>query len=473
MAPTPSNVRRAPFRGIWAALALTLPFAIKVYFPGAGVEVIFPSEPLIAVLFLGYLGLITRDRSRIWRTMVREANMLDIAVLAYLATLFLASCTAASGLVAWKAFIVQTVYIGTFYWATRFAPFGLRLHPYRSLLYYALAMLPIMAYSLLNQGLQGMDRAGSNHAPFPFFTDHTAYAAVLCFALPLFVAGTWKALRGPKDLPKASFFALISAGTTYALLYSFSRGAWLSAVVALLAGIISLQRERRWKIFLTLGLVCTLLPAAFLWIQHGPTHDASKADTGFVGTVRSIADVQHDRSTIDRIARWQAALSMFKERPWTGQGPGNYQFELHAHSPADPANARHVRGPVSDSALRPMMSWGGLLMMRDHAQRSISSGGTAHSEYFLALSEGGLFGFLAICALCGMVLMSGLFGRAPASSRMRTLRAVAFLGLCSYLVHACFNNFLDDIKLAFPFWISLSLFARTMEGRIDRRSPNA
>lgn len=468
MAPTPFLVRRARFRGIWVALALTLPFAIKVYFPGAGVEVIFPSEPLTAVLFLSYLGLIIRDRSRIWRTMVREANMLDIAVLSYLATLFLASCTAASGLVAWKAFIVQSVYIGTFYWATRFAPFGLRMHPYCALLYYALAMLPIMAYSLLNQGLQGMDRAGSNHAPFPFFTDHTAYAAVLCFALPLFVSGTWKALRDPKDLSKASFFALLSAGTIHALLYSFSRGAWLSAVVALLAGIISLQAERRRKILLTLGLVCTLLPAAFLWIEHGPTHDASKADTGFVGTLRSIADVQHDRSTIDRIARWQAAWSMFKERPWTGQGPGNYQFELHAHTPADPANAWYVRGPVSDSALRPMISMGGLVMVRDHAQRSISSGGTAHSEYFLALSEGGALGFLAFSTLCCIILISGLFGPSPGSGRMRLLRTVAFLGLCTYLVHALFNNFLDDIKLAFPFWLSLSLFARTVDGSLQR-----
>ena len=43
--------------------------------------------------------------------------------------------------------------------------------------------------------------------------------------------------------------------------------------------------------------------------------------------------------------------------------------------------------------------------------------------------------------------------------KIKVIALFAMLGLTTYFVHGLFNNFLDDCKLAFLFWSSLSALA--------------
>ena len=42
--------------------------------------------------------------------------------------------------------------------------------------------------------------------------------------------------------------------------------------------------------------------------------------------VESISNVSSDDSNLERLNRWNCAISLFKERPLMGWGPGTYQF---------------------------------------------------------------------------------------------------------------------------------------------------
>lgn len=112
-----------------------------------------------------------------------------------------------------------------------------------------------------------------------------------------------------------------------ALYFSFSRGAWLGAVAAL-GVMIAFAPRRLWigigltaiALALLLGLSSAgLLPAAI---------NERLADAGELfqfRDVRGAAINDANYALIERLARWQAALNMLTDQPWTGVGFGNYQ----------------------------------------------------------------------------------------------------------------------------------------------------
>jgi len=112
-----------------------------------------------------------------------------------------------------------------------------------------------------------------------------------------------------------------------ALYLSFSRGAWLGAVAAL-GAMIAFAPRRLWigiglmaiALALLIGLSSAdLLPAAI---------NERLADAGELfqfRDVRGVAINDANYALIERLARWQAALNMLTDQPWTGVGFGNYQ----------------------------------------------------------------------------------------------------------------------------------------------------
>jgi O-antigen ligase len=79
-----------------------------------------------------------------------------------------------------------------------------------------------------------------------------------------------------------------------------------------------------------------------------------------------------------------------------------------------------------------------------------NSGGTAHSEYLLAMSEMGLAGLIGWLVLIGR--WSYIAFRHPRTHPGRKQILIAFAALSTYLFHAFFNNFLNTDKFAFLFW---------------------
>jgi O-antigen ligase len=123
---------------------------------------------------------------------------------------------------------------------------------------------------------------------------------------------------------------------------------------------------------------------------------------------------------------------MFKERPVFGFGPGTYTFQ---YAPFQrPENLTLISTNSGDL-------------------------GNTHSEYFNALSEMGLIGFLSWVAvfLSSIYLAMGLIYHPSVLPWVKSLTTAVMLGLFTYYVHAFLNNFTDFDKIAAPFWGYLAI----------------
>lgn len=167
--------------------------------------------------------------------------------------------------------------------------------------------------------------------------------------------------------------AIVTAVTTLALVFSWSRGAWLGFVSGAAVMVLFFPRRRIVGIALfaaaaAFGLLAYSsgqLPATVTARLTSFTEDLS------VGDVRG-ADINDENySVLERQAHWQAGVSMFRDDVLLGIGFGNY-----AEAYADYA----------------LINWPDAL-------------GHAHNYYINLLAETGVFGFLAYLLLWGIVLI--------------------------------------------------------------------
>src|SRR5690606_6670903 len=120
-----------------------------------------------------------------------------------------------------------------------------------------------------------------------------------------------------------------------------------------------------------------------------------------------------------------------QERPWTGFGPGTYAFEY---------------APFQRPENKTIIS------------TNFGTGGNAHSEFLLALSEMGIFGLLSLVAVVSSFFYTAikLYYRIL-DREMRVIVLSLILALTTYFIHAFLNNFLDQDKIAMPVYGAVAM----------------
>jgi O-antigen ligase len=161
------------------------------------------------------------------------------------------------------------------------------------------------------------------------------------------------------------------------------------------------------------------------------TYVFHNSGSGYLERIKSSADISSDVSNLERLNRWVSGIRMFSDKPFTGFGPGTYQFTYI---------------PYQDPALINRLS------VKDPWHIPENSGGTAHSEYILDLSEMGLLGFIAFIVAISRWAWLAFQHSYKFKDRDRIVVQVAFTALSTYIFHAFFNNFLNTDKFAFLFW---------------------
>jgi O-antigen ligase len=146
----------------------------------------------------------------------------------------------------------------------------------------------------------------------------------------------------------------------------------------------------------------------------------------------TIGALQNEASNQERINRWASAIYMFQEKPILGFGPGTYQFKY---------------GPYQS------------LKYKTRISTSHGNKGTAHSEYFTALSETGIFGLLIFLVILFYSLNLGIkiYYKVKGNSKYKIAIYGAMCGLITFYVHGLFNNFLDTEKMSILFYGSLAI----------------
>ncbi len=404
-------------------LAFLLPFSIPVPF-FAGHMVRIPAEPMLGLAVIMLPFFLLKEKHNHAGILYKEFAFAIPLVAVYIATSFFSDML----LVSLKFSFVNIVYILVFY--------VLLVHLYKKqpglfrdmVILYGMGFLLVSLWSLYQFWQYDWEPLVMRGIFQPFYNDHTIFGAsaailtVLAIGMP---GGSnlpaWRAIR---FLPVLFFLMLV--------FYSTSRGAMLSLAVSLFVAIFLLIRPRpiytmALLFVLTLGIYA-VYPSVSERMQHIETLSYER-DAGVVDRTRSVANITTDVSNVERLNRWVSAWRMFQERPLTGFGPGTYQFVYIPYQEERLMNRLTVTNPWDPPE---------------------GSGGTAHSEYLLLLSETGLFGLAAFLLLMGrwtwLTLHSWRFH--PKRRHMFT----ALVALSTYFFHALVNNFLTTDKFAFLFW---------------------
>lgn len=430
---------------------------MKIYALAMDLEVIFPAELLIgiAACLLAIVAFHSAKADGIAQPMLRHPVVLLVllqCVLLVIATLF-----SSMPMVSAKAALVKLAYVWVFFGGPLVLMRYERDIVRKALDVHALAFGVVLVYVMARGVMRGFDRAGSGFAPFPFYTDHTIYGAALVFVvLYVFVRSFMVNSRRWRKGLRAIGVVLL-----FALYASFCRAAWLSVVVVGMSGVFSLLG--RW---LRASLVLVALLGVVLlgtrpdlwrpWVS-GPIESYGEG-VGLITSVQSMANVTHDTSNLERINRWRSALRMHRERPWTGFGPGTFQFQYVPYQQVNERTWISVVEPVPPQLITRSWSASDEVFMRANPQIHVLSGGTTHSEYFLTLAEQGTPALIVQLMLFFSALYLGiarLFESTGGGSQYLLLYAVA--ALLAYAVHALFNNYLDDCKVAALYYSTLSI----------------
>jgi putative inorganic carbon (hco3(-)) transporter len=407
---------------LFMAVVFITPLSIELsrLTDGLSFDLSLPTEPIIMLMVLLFiLKMIMADGTD--PKIIRHP--VSLAILFYLIWLFLTTLTSSMPVVSVKFFMVRFWFIAVFYFMAIIIfrkPGNIRIFLWS----YVLALLIVVIYTLYrHSGFGFFSQAAAHWVVRPFYNDHTTYGAALAMFIPvLAVLG----LRKKKPVPARAMTWTLLAVLITALVFSYSRAAWLSVAAASLVWIVILL-----KIRVRALLVFSLISITFIFmLRHDIVREMEKnrqdSSADLFEHIRSMTNITSDASNLERINRWNAAIGMFREKPFFGWGPGTYMFRY---------------APFQNSYDRTIIS------------TNFADGGDAHSEYLSRLSESGLPGLISFLILVLAVLYTGFrLCRKLRRRRDRLLATGILIGLITYLVHGVLNNFLHTDKLAVPFW---------------------
>ncbi|PCJ80685.1 MAG: hypothetical protein COA49_07580 [Bacteroidetes bacterium] len=281
----------------------------------------------------------------------------------------------------------------------------------------------VIIYTMIRHAGYGFDKHAGHWVMKPFFKDHTSYGAVLAMMFPPAIALFSKKKR-PALLRVMLAIACFIIAT--GLVLSFTRAAWVSLAVAG-ALFFAMRLGVKWKTLVGIG--ATVLVGLFLSMDSiiiEMQRNKQDSSDNLTEHLESISNVSSDDSNLERLNRWSCAISLFRERPITGWGPGTYQF---------------VYAPFQRSDLKTVIS------------TNNADGGNSHSEYLGPLAEQGVLGAVFILLLLWYASTVGfrLWFRIKDRDE-RNFAASIYLGLMTYFVHGIMNNYLDTDKASAPFW---------------------
>lgn len=327
----------------------------------------------------------------------------------------------ADEMISLKFWISQSAYflaagIGAYLWMRGASERGYQLLP---------ALLLVSGVIVLglcvSQHLQfGGTRATVDKSIAPFMREHTVYGA---YSAWFFVMSVVFLVLRPRIL---TGIAVIVSGA--ALFLSYSRGGWLSAIIALAVwgGLEMLRRlSPAVRFFLAATVAGGGLLAGLFLIGYNPEvlQLQAKHRLGEVGEhFISSFDVKKNASNMERVNRWFAALQMIEERPITGFGVNTFVQEYSAYQRS---------------------------LTRTSISVEMGEVGGAHSEYFTAAAELGIPGLLLLLGIYISTLIVGIRGMWREETTVSRWKYALFtLPLLSYYLHGFINNFMDHGHMA-------------------------
>ncbi len=405
---------------LFLSLAFFTPFSINIEEFSKSFGLFIPTEPLLFGLMLILLFFQFKTPfvdKQIWK------HPIIISVLVFISWMFVTAITSSTVLVSFKFilsklwFIVPILFFGTHF-------FKKEANRNWFILLFIIATSCTIIYTLIHHSTYDFGEKAGHWVMSPFFKDHTIYGAIIAMIIPLLLSWYFSEKYAP--LIQISLIGIIII-VFFGLYFSYTRAAWLSIAIAIIVGFI-IHFKVNYKILLFLAsIACIFLFFQWDTIQIELARNTHEHTTeAFDERIQSAANVTTDASNLERINRWNCALSMFQQRPIFGYGPGTYALEY---------------APFQEAKNLTIIS------------TNFGDMGNAHSEYLGALAEMGLIGLLTFIAFVIAIFYSAiqLYYSWPADDKQTRIKIFGMiLSLTTYFSHAFLNNFLDTDKAAIP-----------------------
>ena len=395
------------------------PLAINLEGKNFGLALSLPTEPLMAGVMLLFIIKIVFEGGFDRRVLYHPVS---IMIMIYLAWMLLTCFTSTMVVVSLKHFVAKLWFICPFYFL------GTQLfRDFRNIRkfiwMYIIPLLIVIAYTIYGHQQHGWTQKAAHIVMWPFYNDHTAYAAAIAMFLPITIGFIFD-----KDTSSRTrlISGIVSLIFIIAMVLSYTRAAWISLAVALTVFIIFYFRIRFTVVFIALSTLLILFFSFQTQIMIKLERNRTQSATDFNKHLQSISNISTDASNLERINRWHSAMRMFEEKPVFGWGPGTYQFKY---------------APYQQSKEKTIIS------------TNAGDAGTAHSEYIGPLAESGVLGLVTFAlVLVAVIYMAIMLYSYSLDREIKMFSLTVFLGLVTYLVHGALNNFLDTDKASVPFW---------------------
>lgn len=395
------------------------PLAVNLQHLEGGLGLSLPTEPIIfGIMLIFILKQLHKN------TMNAEVmkHPITIAIIVNLVWIFITCFTSEIPIVSLKFLISRLWFVITFYFiGTQLFKEYANIKKFYWL--YIVSFTLIIFYTLYSHYLLGFAEEPANYVMSPFYNDHTIYGAMIAMFFPALIFFTMNK-KYSASIKAAAF--LIFVIYCVALVFSYTRAAWLSLVVALVMYLLFLLRIKLRTVLFASLAICAILFSYHTEIIMKLEKNRQDASQDFDKHIESISNISTDASNLERFNRWNAAFRMFQERPIFGWGPGTYSFEYA------PFQHSHEKTIISTN---------------------MGDKGNAHSEYIGPLCESGVLGTLTFLAIVITTLITGFrLYYSIKDNETKKLVLVTLLGFITYITHGALNNFLDTDKASVPFW---------------------
>lgn len=299
-------------------------------------------------------------------------------------------------------------------------------------LMYAIGLVPVMYETLKNHIHFDFNPRVVFNICAPYYNDHTVYGACLAFIIPgvflILIRAKLFNLKGGWLL----LFWLIFGVILLSVILALSRAALLSILLALFFAILLRFKVQFSHLLMGLGVLVIVAWAVQDQIYESvQKNEAVSNDGELINHFSSVTNVKTDASNLERVNRWICAYRMFEARPFTGFGPGTYQFEYNRFQS---------------------------LVNKTYISTTTGDRGNAHSEYLTYLSETGIVGFIGFMCIVLYSLYVGMKNHYTVEDeRLRIINLIALLGLVTFYFHGFFNSFIDQSKMSFLVFTALAI----------------
>jgi putative inorganic carbon (HCO3(-)) transporter len=396
------------------------------YVPSSPIDFAIPTEPMIFGVMIIVIYKILLEKNLDLRIL---RHPVTYAIIFNLLWIFITSLTSSMPMVSLKFLLARIWFLITFYLLAIYI-FRKTSNITNFIWAYTLPMIVVVFYTINRHLTYGLfDKEAAHFVMTPFFRDHTSYGAVSAM---LFFALLSVVIKRNKSL----FVTIICWGAfiiiTSALVLSYARAAWMSVFLAIGVMTVTIFKIKFKYVALLSVLAILYFGGKRIDIIHKMEQNQHASSADFNKQIKSISNIKTDASNVERLNRWSSAFRMFKERPFFGWGPGTYMFKYAPFQLAD---------------------------FKSTISTNFGDKGNAHSEYFGPLAEEGVFGTLSFISIAVFSLITGF--KVYHKIKNKDLKFIVLgliLGLITYLIHGCLNNFLDTDKVSALFWGFIAVF---------------